>query len=277
MAELRLLERQDNERTAGIKTWRYLRVAIVVLAAGLVVAVGYQFFHGPHHRFLTSISAYYYTPVHAYFVGALVSIGVCLFCVKGNTDGEDILLNLAGIFAPLVAFVPTPDKDHSAAVLFSDVDIKSSVTNNITALLVIGAIGLIALAVMSRRHRPTALELIGYGAAVVVWVATLLWFEIDTDGFVHSAHFVSASLMFACIIGVVWFNALSYKAKKEAPSLRNRYLGIAIAMAVAVVAMLIAGCAGWDYWLLALESMLLSLFAGFWGTQTAELWRDGLR
>src|SRR4051794_38394117 len=158
-----------EEQVFAIKTWRYLRLAIVVLAAGLAVAVAYQVFHGTCKCFLTSISAYYYTPVHAYFVGALVSIGVCLLCLKGNTPGEDILLNLAGMLAPVVAFVPTPAEDHSAVVLFNDVDIDSSVTNNITALLVVGAIGLVTLAVLSRRHTPPTPALIGYGVAVAVY------------------------------------------------------------------------------------------------------------
>ena len=56
-----------------------------------------------------SISAYYYTPVGAVFIGVLVTMGVCLVALKGNTDGEDVLMNLAGMLAPGVAFIPTPD------------------------------------------------------------------------------------------------------------------------------------------------------------------------
>ena len=44
-----------------------------------------------------SISAYYYTPVRAVFVGVLVTMGVCLIALKGSTEAEDVLLNVAGI------------------------------------------------------------------------------------------------------------------------------------------------------------------------------------
>lgn len=266
-----------EEQVFAIKTWRYLRIAIVVLVAGLAVAVGYQTFHAECKCFLTSISAYYYTPAHAYFVGALVAVGVCLFCLKGSTEGEDILLNLAGVFAPFVAVVPTPDEDASASVLFTTHDIDVSVTNNVTALLAIGAIGVIVGAVLSIRNRPPLWALIGYGVAVAVFVAAFLWFVVDRSSFVHGAHFVAAALMFSCISAVVWFNAIGYREKQGAPSLKNRYFAIAVAMASSVVGMLIAKLAGWDYWLLVLEFALISLFALFWLMQTVELWHEGLR
>lgn len=266
-----------EEQLWAIKTWRYLRVAIVVLVLGLAVAVGYQFFHGSSKRFLTSISAYYYTPVHAYFVGALVSIGVCLFCLKGNTEWEDILLNLAGAFAPIVAFVPTSDEDPTDAVLFTTHDIDASVTNNVTALLAVGAAGLIVGGVLAKRNRLTPAARIGYGIAAVAWVAALLWFVIDQSVFVHCAHFVAAGLMFSFIVAVVWLNAVDYKKKMCRPSAKNRYLGIAVGMVAAVVAMLFAKGAGWDHWLFALEVALIGLFAFFWVIQSRELWHDGLR
>jgi hypothetical protein len=55
------------------------------------------------------------------------------------------------------------------------------------------------------------------------------------------------------------------------------YLGIASAMVLAAIVIGIAGALGWDYWVLGIEIALISLFAIFWVTQTAELWHDGLR
>ena len=77
--------------------------------------------------FQTSISAYYYTPVHGVFIGALVAVGTCLICLRGNTDAEDILLNLAGMFAPVVALVPTPGTGSCGSVLTTadNRDVKS--------------------------------------------------------------------------------------------------------------------------------------------------------
>jgi hypothetical protein len=259
------------------KTWRYLRIAIVLLVLGLGVAVVYEAIDGGCNRFLTSISAYYYTPVHAYFVGALMSIGVCLFCIKGSTESEDIFLNLAGVFAPVVALVPTPDSDCSREVLFKKPEIDASVANNMTALFALGAVGLLVGGYLSLRDRPPRTALIGAGVVLAAFVAAVVWFYADPDSFVHNAHYWSAVPMFACIIVVVWINAIAYRQKEGTPFLGNRYYAIAIAMLTAVVGLAIAWGAGWKYWLLALEAALITLFAIFWVTQTAELWDEGLR
>ena len=55
----------------------------------------------------TSISAYYYTAAHSVFVASLCAIGILLITYRGSTDTEDILLDLAGVLAFVVAMVPT--------------------------------------------------------------------------------------------------------------------------------------------------------------------------
>ena len=57
----------------------------------------------------TSLSAYYWTldPERNFFVGALCAIGVFLLLYKGYTPLEDRVLDLAGLCAVGVAFVPT--------------------------------------------------------------------------------------------------------------------------------------------------------------------------
>src|SRR3954468_20244083 len=104
-----------EEQAFAIKTWRYLRLALVALVVGLVVSVTYE--RTKVDCWPTSLSAYYYTPVHAYFVSALVAMGVCMFCLAGTTPAEDILLNIGGIFAVIVGLVPTPHPGHCASVL----------------------------------------------------------------------------------------------------------------------------------------------------------------
>jgi hypothetical protein len=54
-----------------------------------------------------SISAYYHTPMRDVFVGSLFAIGVFLYFYKGVTNQENIALNFAGVFAVLVALLPT--------------------------------------------------------------------------------------------------------------------------------------------------------------------------
>jgi hypothetical protein len=266
-----------DEQVYAIKTWRYLRLAMVVLVVGLGVSIGFERWKVHPGCFQTSISAYYYTPVHGFFVGALVAIGTCLFCLKGSTAAEDILLNLAGMFAPAVALVPTPNTGSCASVLGTTQDRDVNIGNNVFALLAVGLLALLILAVLVARNLPTVPALIGYGVAAAVWLATVLVFWLARGFFVHNAHYTAAILMFVCILVVVVINAFSYKEKTNATSPRNRYAAVAGAMVLAAVVIGIAGLLGWDYWVIAIEATLITLFAVFWTTQTKELWHQGLR
>ena len=94
-----------------VRTSRYIRLAIVGLVLGLAASLAFELARVHHAEgqwcLLGSVSAYYYTPVHGFLIGALVTIGVALFAVRGNTVAENTLLNFAGVCAPFVAFVPT--------------------------------------------------------------------------------------------------------------------------------------------------------------------------
>ena len=97
-----------------IKTYRYIRLALIFLIVLLGVSVAKEILETGRRFgeacYQTSISAYYYTPAQAVFVSVLVAIGVAMISLKGNTNVEDVLLNLGGMLAPVVAFVPTPDR-----------------------------------------------------------------------------------------------------------------------------------------------------------------------
>jgi multisubunit Na+/H+ antiporter MnhB subunit len=263
-----------EEQDYAIKTWRYLRLAMVVLVVGLGVSVAYE--RSKVNCFQDSISAYYYTPAHGFLIGALVSVGVCLFSLKGSTEHEDILLNLAGMFAPVVALVPIASTGSCASVIGTAKDRDVNIANNVTALIVVGAIGLIILAVLAVRNRPSRAARAGYAIAAATWIATALVFWLARRTFVDYAHYVAAVLMFVCILAVAWINALEYP-KTRAASPRNPYTAVGSAMFASTVVLLIAALLGWDYWLLAIETVLIGLFAVFWVIQTMELWRKGIR
>jgi hypothetical protein len=98
-----------------VTSYRYLRTAMVGVLLCLGVSVLYETVR--QGFVLSSISAYYYTPAQGVFVGALAAIGVCMIALQGTTQAEDVLLNIGGMFAPVVAFVPTArGADHRAAV-----------------------------------------------------------------------------------------------------------------------------------------------------------------
>jgi hypothetical protein len=264
-----------EEQGFAIVTWRYLRVAMVVLVAGLAVSLAYE--RSKVDCFQTSISGYYFTPVHAYFVGALVAIGVCLFCLKGSTEAEDVLLNVAGLFAPIVAFAPTSDFTSCGVLKGTTMDVDALVANNMRALLAVELIALVLIAVLTRRKGPPRPPPIGFIVTGAVWAATALVFFLAHDFFMKRAHFGAAGLMFACIIAVVWINALGYRDENEAASLRNRYAAIAVAMGGSLAVIPVGLLRDWPYWVIVLEGLLITLFAIFWALQTDDLWVKGLR
>ncbi|WP_425953462.1 hypothetical protein [Xylanimonas sp. McL0601] len=89
-------------------TYFYLRVAIILLVALLAVAVLREDRSPASGVPLGSISASWYTPVQSIFVAVLVGAGVAMIAIRGRGIQEP-LLNVAGLFAPIVAFVPTPE------------------------------------------------------------------------------------------------------------------------------------------------------------------------
>src|SRR3954454_19288618 len=143
---------------------------MVALVVGLLVAVGYERHEAPHHCFQTSISAYFYTPVRGYCVGALLSIGTCLFCLKGSERGEDLMLNVAGMCAAVVAVVPTPDTGHCSSLPGTTDDRAPDIANNVTVLGAIGLFALVALAIvwLATPHPPPTRAMYVGGALLLL-------------------------------------------------------------------------------------------------------------
>lgn len=267
-----------NEQQYAIKSWRYLRLGMVVLVAGLFASIAYEI--GNANCLQTSISAYYYTPVHDYFVAALLAIGVCLFSLRGCRDIEDGLLNLAGMLAPVVALVPTPHPGNCASVFGSLEDRGVNIENNITALIVVVVLAGIILGGLTLRKtlKPPKMAWVMFAVAAAVWIILILVFYQDRAVFVRKAHYAAAIPMFGCILVVVLINAHGYKTTGKPEKLfGNPYAYVGGAMIASSVAFAIAGYGGWDHWVIAIEFALISLFAAFWVTQTIELWDDGLR
>jgi len=303
ISNMAVYEKQDDaDQVFAIETWRYLRVSMIVFVVGIFAAVGFEMSKTHPHCFATSISAYYYTPVHGFFIGALIAVGTCLICLKGNTPGEDILLNLAGMFAPVVALVPTPNPGSCGSVLTTTENRDTNISNNMFVLLFLGAIALIFLAafiLVLRRRSGGPLSrgaVIGYGVTVVVWGYAFVTFGWWRSFFTHTAHYTAAILMFFCFLLVVIADAISFRKHTEhgsppkTPARQrvesavartklppNRYGYIAALMIIDIIVFVILWIASWKYWVIGIEASLITLFAVFWGLQTAELWGKGLR
>jgi hypothetical protein len=287
----------------AIKTYRYLRVAMV--GAVLLLAASIAIERSKVDCWQTSISAYYYTPVRAIFVGGLMVIGFALIVIKGRGPFEDICLNFAGMFAPVVAVVPTGYVDDSAKTadalteeafrcrpsqpLPRAVDggtpgdvILATVDNNFHALLIAGLVGLVvavAIAVLVNRGVMGALEtvekgtpfsLVGTGALLVVgWILIRYW-----DDFSTGAHTPAAALMFILLIGAVFGKARQHR-NKPTKTYFFWYMLIGTSMLFGGIAIVLLR--SWlfgDHTVFALEAWEIGLFATFWIIQTAENWDE---
>ncbi len=269
----------------SVKSYRYLRIGMVGAVGLLAMSIGLERLGVDCWQ--TSISGYYYTPVRAIFVGALMAIGLSLVVVKGRTEVEDALLNVAGMLAPVVAVVPTtevvtcwsvpPAQFPVDATEFATV-FEAAIRNNMGALLITAAVGLVVAAVLGQRTMGSARAAVrelqpgsrwGLAAAVVLVVVTtaaLLWWP----GFPTHAHDIAAGLMFVCLAAAVWFNGRE-GAKAQESTYPTTYRTIALVM-VAPAVLLLPFFNGFDHRVFVVEAIEIASFATFWILQTRQFW-----
>lgn len=78
------MEQTRPEHSNAVKTYNYLRMAMIALVVTLGTSVIVEWWQGGKQCLQTSISAYYYTPAQAIFAGSLIAIGVCMVVIKGT-------------------------------------------------------------------------------------------------------------------------------------------------------------------------------------------------
>ena len=273
----------------AVKTYRYLRLALAALVVLLFAAIVLEWLATGRSCWQPSISAYYYTPVRAVLVGVLVTMGVCLIALKGSTEPEDVLLNIAGMLAPGVAFVPTPGTGECRSVPVDPGDVGANVANNMQAVFVAG-LAVAAVVLLVARADAAGGTLGRWDRAGIAVTGLLLgggavWFYVDRDSFVEHAHAAAAVPMFLALVVVVWLNARHVQETVREglmPAAESRYVpvyrAIAVGMLVALGATVAISLATSSTSLvLWVEVVLISLFAAFWVVQTVELWHRGLR
>jgi len=221
-----------------VKSYRYLRTALVLLLVGLGMAVTWQTISGK--TVLSSVSAYYYTAAQPIFVAALIGLAACMIALRGTNAVEDVALNLAGMFAAVVAIVPTGRGDDYRKALEAcqktspvltkegatkldcpnlqalEAAARANIENSMLALVVVGALGLIAgwaytTIEKKKRGSLTKLEVRkfwwGLGLALSVYVLGLVAFFGLRAWFIERAHFLAALGLLACIVVAVSANA----------------------------------------------------------------------
>lgn len=269
----------------SVKSYRYLRIGMIGAVVALAAAIGIE--RLAVECWQPSISGYYYTPVRAIFVGALTAIGLALVVVQGRTQVEEILLNVAGMLAPIVAVVPTtevadcwsvpPARFPVDANSFDEI-FAAAIDNNMAALLVTAAVGLVVAAVigravagsasaaMARLERETRWGLVVSALLVVVVAVAFLWWQ----DFPLWAHDLAAIAMFVCLAAAVWSNGAASAEAHEAtyPAV---YRTVAVAM-FAPALLLLPVFAGFGHRVFVVEAIEIVLFAVFWIVQTRQFW-----
>lgn len=278
---------EPDPALAAVKTYNYLRIALAALVLLLFVSVALEW-AAADGCLQPSVSAYYFTPVRAVFVGVLVTMGVCLVALKGNTDGEDVLMNLAGMLAPGVAFIPTAASGRCGSATGGG-EVADGVANNMPALFLTGVVVGVVAVVLARREaggvRLSTPDRLGLGLTVAVLGSGVAWFLLARDTFLERGHDAAAVPMFLAIIAVVWLNARDVQQgmrQGTVPAGRGRYVAMYRTIALTMLAALAATVAislatGSTSLVLWVEVVLITLFAVFWLVQTTELWNRGLR
>jgi hypothetical protein len=272
-----------------IKTYRYLRIGLVAAVILLFTAILIEHGNTATGCWQRSISAYYYTPVRAIFVGSLMAVGLSLIVYKGRSPGEDPFLNFAGMLAPVVAIVPTTDVGVCYSVppeplpLTADGSpagwVVANIDNNFDALLITGALGLIAAAFIAlvvnrkdimgaaRAQLLTTLSLLGTGLVLIA-----AWWAIENWGsFYTKAHSWAAITMFVLLIGAVV--AVALDSRDRGAFWFWTYAAIAAAGVIGALVIVLTRAFG-QHTTFALETYEIALFAVYWVVQTVEKWNE---
>jgi hypothetical protein len=290
------------------KSYRYLRIAMIGLLIALAAAVFYQ--SSQQGSFLASVSAYYYTSAQAVFVGALIGLGASMIALQGLTDAEDQFLNLGGIFAIVVAIVPTgrgadfesavracresggtllthqasTNLDCPGVLALQDAT-RANVENNMAALLIVGGLTLILTAVIllkgkAAKHGTKGRWWVigGFSAAVVLWLLGLIALAVSVDWLAGHGHYIAAGGLLLSILLVAGANAhrrqqrptVRYALKGDVLKSPRAYTWIAVAMLVVSGVLIVLWLTN-AISLFWVEILVAFLFVLFWIVQTIDL------
>lgn len=283
--------RAASEPTTGQRTHRYLRLALVGLVLALLTSVVVEVVRTG--VVLPSISHYFYTPARNVFVGCLVAVSLALLTLSGR-DLEAVFLDIAAIFAPLIALVPTgyddaPDaialqcpKDAEClpAAYLPDVH-NGVITYAIVMALVVATA--VTLRVIEHRRIRTTLLVGAIGIHVAELLLVLAFVPGISRGFPFndvlpiSIHFAVTAAFFLAFAAVPLVNALrrheESSERPPAPWQRAVYLAVPVLLVLDLV-LLFTLMTVWPWIVFWGEAVALLLFALFWLVQTIERWAE---
>jgi hypothetical protein len=255
-----------------------------------------------------SISAYFYTPVQSVFVGALLALGLVMIVLWGKTSFEDGAMNLAGLVAPVVAFVPTTKTNLCGLTTATGGDVRTqgekasvieasqgAIDNNMLAYIVIvGAVLALLAGVGILAHAKTHWAFVTehprtywgpWVVAAVLWVLGTYAFAQHREWFYGNAHKWSAFTLFVFIVLVVFnigrqkWKGIPELGEPADPRWAPWYWGIGALMSIGAVGIyLLAKGISHDFSAhrtFILEAWMIFWLAVFWLLQTYDRRQDG--
>ncbi|WP_062520097.1 hypothetical protein [Demequina silvatica] len=288
---------EDDGLSEGIvRTYLYLRVAVAAMVVLLFVGLGVYIARSG--EWLSSMSAYFYTPVRSVFVATLFAAGVLAIVIRGRRGLENNLLDAAGLLLPIVAAIPTPLKgDEGKACPRREMCVPTRylelVDVTVTSLAIVAAAGLVFAAFTLRaRGWGDPVDRWGLGAAVLFWIAFVPgfwgWWGAGVEGLILDlGHYAAAIGAIVAMILVAIINArhsrrtfhVSGRVVRAGPLYRAIAWAMGAVLAVGAVVGVIEltrGTADQSHLVFWLEFGVLGLFALFWTVQTVEYRDTGL-
>ncbi|MDJ1113410.1 hypothetical protein [Microbacterium dauci] len=261
----------------GQRTHRYLRLSLVGVVFALAVAVTVETIRTG--ELLPSISDYYYSAAGGVFSAALAAIAVALLALSGR-DLESVLLDVAAIFAPLIAIVPTGFRSEPVV----PDSVMPAVLNGVTTyLVVLGAVLVMAIVLTICGQIPwrrtialgSVALVVGIGLAILTFAPGLREQFPFVGGI--NVHLVVTVCFFAVFAAIPIVNALPRTrdpgARPPSRALQVVYFVIPVAMVITLVLTVTIGIRLPDTPAVFIgEAVGLILFAVFWAVQTVERW-----
>ncbi|MFG6474968.1 hypothetical protein ACFXP7_01110 [Microbacterium sp. P06] len=267
--------------TSTQRTYRYVRLSLVGVIAFLAVSLTVEIVTGGP---LASVSAAFYTPARDVLVGSLCAVALALLVLSGRSV-EQMLLDVAALLAPVIAFVPTPvaPADIAAGCAGGSSCVPEQflpgIANSLISLGIVAVVGIATVSIVAlARGTFDRAMLVSVAAAGVVVAALGGWWMLSPSTFLLGAH-NAAAVVFFTLIALVAALAAGQPAGSDSRRTRLRVAygviaaGIALALAL-VIGVVVAGAEPAVPLFFVGEAAALLLFAVFWVVQTIEFWND---
>jgi hypothetical protein len=257
------------------ETYRHLRLMLVTLTALMFLAILILSFAGQVEG---SISAYYLGPIRDVFVGAMVGTGVCLIVYRGFPPFEDYTLNVAGVYAIFVAFVPTGLAETLASLGTEERrEAVYALRATIGAVIVIAVV--FALLEWRFGHwtvpnllerRATKWVFITTNVLGIAFLALVVLNGFADDSF-QGVHLAAAILLFVSLAAAVASHAWPGPFGGTGPGI-NGYRTIFFLMLAGIPLAVILAVLQSQYTVIVLEAWEIALFSAFWVLEAKRTW-----